>query len=89
MLRPKGHLFQVSFCVLFASSVSKEQSPRWPNEGALCPTDQVTNATCSCEEKDDEEILSCSSNSENPSGTYFYLYILFLTNHLYYTIQCI
>ena len=88
MLRAKVCLFVSLFCFLFYSSFGKDESI-WPKEGALCPTDQVINATCSCDEKDDEEILSCSSNSENPSGTYFYFNILFLTNHLYYTIQCI
>ena len=70
MLRPKGHLFLVSFCVLLASSVSKEQSSRWPNEGALCPTDQVTNTTCSCEENDGETVLSCKTNEEIPSSKF-------------------
>ena len=70
MLRAKVYLFVSLFCFLFYSSSGKDESV-WPKEGALCPTDQVINATCSCEEKDDEEILSCSSNSENPSGTYF------------------
>ena len=71
MLREKACLFVSLFCFLFYSSFCKDES-RWPKEGALCPTDQVINGTCSCEEKDDEEILSCLSNSENPSGTYFH-----------------
>ena len=70
MLRPKEYLFLVSFCVLLASSVSEEQSPRWPSEGALCPTDQVTNATCSCAENDGETVFTCKTNEEIPSSKF-------------------
>ena len=69
MSRKKVCLLLSLFCVLFCSCECKDE-PKWPKEGALCPTDQVINATCSCKTQDDEEILSCQSDMETPSGKF-------------------
>ena len=54
----------VSLTSVFIHSTLCEDT-RWPNTDGFCPVDQLLNATCKCDDNEDEKKLSCVSNLHN------------------------
>ena len=73
MLKNRYKSFFAVISTLFVSCLCKEEL-RWPKNNGLCPVDQVVNATCSCEENDEEKTFSCLSEDDVPSCNFLAFY---------------